>query len=156
MFSNGLFRPQLAVSVQWWLPSPTSGTCSSYSMAMRWWTAPQRRAPSSPSTRVSTSHKVLTYLEYRAVPGVFKNIDPSPPLHPASVCVLPPHQRRGYTLAGRWGGWGVNILEDASHRIGLLQSNLSTALPVQPDTFVLQWACKYLCKQLEKTLVEKR
>ncbi len=32
----------------------------------------------------------------------------------------------GYTLAGRWGGWGVNILEDARHRIGLLQSNLST------------------------------
>ncbi len=24
-------------------------------------------------------------------------------------------------LAGRWGGWEVNILEDASHRIGLLQ-----------------------------------
>ncbi len=32
----------------------------------------------------------------------------------------------GYTLAGRWGGWGVNILEDARHRIGLLQYNLST------------------------------
>jgi hypothetical protein len=31
------------------------------------------------------------------------------------------------TLAGRRGGWGVNILGDASHRIGLLQSNLSTA-----------------------------
>ncbi len=31
-------------------------------------------------------HKVLTYVEYRAVPGVFQNIDPSHPhLHPASV-----------------------------------------------------------------------
>jgi hypothetical protein len=31
------------------------------------------------------SHKVLTYVEYRAVSGVFQNIDPSSPLHPASV-----------------------------------------------------------------------
>jgi hypothetical protein len=38
-------------------------------------------------------HKVLTYIEYRAVFGVFRTIDPSipppqppqPPLHPASV-----------------------------------------------------------------------
>ncbi len=69
-------------------------------------------------------HKVLTYIEYRAVPGVFQNIDPHPLLHPASVSS--PRSKGGrYTLAGRWGGWGVNILEDASHRIGLLQSNLS-------------------------------
>jgi hypothetical protein len=50
---------------------------------------------------------------------------PPPPSLP-SECVLPPHQRRGYTLAGRWGGWGVNILEDERHRIGHLQYNLST------------------------------
>jgi hypothetical protein len=31
------------------------------------------------------SHKVLIYVEYRAVSGVFQNIDPPPPLHPASV-----------------------------------------------------------------------
>ncbi len=30
-------------------------------------------------------HKVITYVEYRAVSGVFQNIDPPPPLHPASV-----------------------------------------------------------------------
>jgi hypothetical protein len=46
-------------------------------------------------------------------------------------CVLPPQQRRGvhftpfitlsFTLAGRRGGWGVNLLEDARHRIRLLQ-----------------------------------
>ncbi len=29
--------------------------------------------------------KVLTYIEYRAVSGVFRTIDPPPPLHPASV-----------------------------------------------------------------------
>jgi hypothetical protein len=49
--------------------------------------------------------KVLTYVEYRAVSCVFQNIDPPPP-SPASG--------------------GVNILEDHSHRIGLLQYNLST------------------------------
>jgi hypothetical protein len=30
-------------------------------------------------------HKVLTYVEYRAVSGVFQNVDPPPPLRPASV-----------------------------------------------------------------------
>ncbi len=43
---------------------------------------------------VQTIHKVLTYVEYRNVSGVFQNIDPSPP-SPPSECVLPPHQRRG-------------------------------------------------------------
>ncbi len=76
------------------------------------------------------SPKVLTCVEYRAVSRVFQNIDP-PPLSPPSECVLPPHQRRGYTLAGRWGGWGVNILEDERHRIGLLQYNLFTVTAQQ-------------------------
>ncbi len=47
-------------------------------------------------------HKVLTYVEYRAVSGVFQNIDPSTPspLHPASVSS--PRTKGGvYTLAGR-------------------------------------------------------
>jgi hypothetical protein len=30
-------------------------------------------------------HKVLTYIENRAVSGVFRTMDPPPPLHPASV-----------------------------------------------------------------------
>jgi hypothetical protein len=37
-------------------------------------------------------HKVRTYVEYRAVSGVFQNIDPPPP-SPPSECVHPPHQR---------------------------------------------------------------
>ncbi len=45
--------------------------------------------------------------------------------HPASVSSLRT-KGGGYTLAGRWGGGEVNILEDARHRIGLLQYNLST------------------------------
>jgi hypothetical protein len=32
-----------------------------------------------------SEHKVLTYIKYRAVSGVFRTIDPPPPLHPASV-----------------------------------------------------------------------
>ncbi len=74
-------------------------------------------------------HKVLTYIEYRAVSGVFGTIDPHPPLHPASVSSL--HTKGGgYTLAGRWGGGGVNISEDARHWIGLLQSNPFTFRPL--------------------------
>jgi hypothetical protein len=61
------------------------------------------------------AHKVLTYIEYRAVSGVFQTIDPSTP-SPPRECVLPPHQRRG----------GVNISEDARHWIGLLKYNPST------------------------------
>jgi hypothetical protein len=39
-------------------------------------------------------HKVLTYIEYRALSGVFRTIDPVTPSLP-SECVLPQHQRRG-------------------------------------------------------------
>jgi hypothetical protein len=35
--------------------------------------------------------------------------------------LYPPLLRGEDTLAGRRRGWGVNILEDARHRIGLLQ-----------------------------------
>jgi hypothetical protein len=49
---------------------------------------------------------------------VFQNIGPPPP-SPPGECVLPLQQR--YTLAGRRGGWGVNILEDERDRIALLQ-----------------------------------
>ncbi len=31
---------------------------------------------------VDTDHKVPSYIEYRAVSGVFRTIDPQPPLHP--------------------------------------------------------------------------
>jgi hypothetical protein len=55
-------------------------------------------------------HKVLTYLEYRAVSRVFQNIDP-PPLSPPSECVLPPAPKVHTRRAVRGGG-GVNILED--------------------------------------------
>ncbi len=68
-------------------------------------------------------HKVLTSAEYRAVSGVFQNIDPPPP-SPPSECTPPAPKAvggGGYTFAGGWGGGGSNISEDARHWIGLLQ-----------------------------------
>ncbi len=70
------------------------------------------------------TYKVLTYVEYRAVSGVFQNIEP-PLLHPQRVCP-PPATKAGGTLSP--GGGGVNILEDARHWTGLLQFNPSTAV----------------------------
>ncbi len=62
----------------------------------------------------STVHKVLSYIEYRTVSGVFRTIDPQP-LSTQRVCPPPPYQRRG-----------VSISEDARHWIGLLQYKPST------------------------------
>ncbi len=47
-----------------------------------------------------SAHKILTYVEYRAVSCVFQDISPHPPLHPASVS-SPRTKGGGYTLAGR-------------------------------------------------------
>ena len=47
---------------------------------------------------------------------VFQNIDPPPPLRLASV-YPPPVVQGEDTLAGWRGGWEVNILEDARHRL---------------------------------------
>jgi hypothetical protein len=65
--------------------------------------------------------------KYRAVPRVFQNIDPPTPLSTQRVCPPPPPSKgEGYTHSpGGERGRGVNILEDARHRIGLLQYNLS-------------------------------
>ncbi len=65
--------------------------------------------------------------------GIFQNIDPPPPLHPASVSS--PRTKGG----GEEGvhtrravrGWRVNILEDARHWIGFLQYNISTIKSIE-------------------------
>ncbi len=49
-----------------------------------------------------------------------KILSPHPPLRPASV-YPPPLLPGEVRLAGRRGGWGVNILEDERNRIALLQ-----------------------------------
>ena len=50
-------------------------------------------------------HKALTYIEYRAVSGVFRTIDLPTPLHPASVSSLAPKAGAGGTHSP--GGEGV-------------------------------------------------
>jgi hypothetical protein len=57
-------------------------------------------------------------------------LTPPPPLHPASVS-FPLTKGGGVHTRLAVRGWGVNISEDAIHRIGLLQSNLSTVSPIQ-------------------------
>ncbi len=47
------------------------------------------------------AHKVLTYVEYREVAGVFENINPTPPL--STQRVFPPPAPKAVR------GWGVNI-----------------------------------------------
>ncbi len=51
-----------------------------------------------------TDHKILTYIEYRAVSGVFC-IGPPPP-SPPSECVLPPAPKTGGTHAPDGEGVG--------------------------------------------------
>ncbi len=57
-------------------------------------------------------------IEYRAVSSELLT-----PPSSLRECIRP---SAPYTLAGRWGGGGVNISEDARHWIGLLQYNPST------------------------------
>ncbi len=68
-----------------------------------------------------------TYI-YRVQSSVwrFRTIDPSPPIHPASVSYLR-SKVGGYSPGGEGVVvWWVNISEDARHLIGLLQYNPST------------------------------
>ena len=76
-------------------------------------------------SELGCSHKVLTYVEYRAGFGVFQNID-SPPPSPPSECVRPPHQRRGGTHSPGGDGGGGSIFWKTP-AIGLASyNNLST------------------------------
>jgi hypothetical protein len=58
---------------------------------------------------------------------IFQNIYPPPPSLPG-MCVPPTFVGGEDTLAGRRGGWGVNILED--ERLGLpsFSNKLSTVV----------------------------
>jgi hypothetical protein len=72
-------------------------------------------------------HKVLTYVDYRAVSGVFQNIDPPPTPSPPSECVLPPHQRRGGGVHTRRAvGGGQYFGRRQTLDWSLIQYNLST------------------------------
>jgi hypothetical protein len=84
-------------------------------------------------------HKVLTNIEYRAVSGVFRTIDPPPPLPLASVS-SPRTKGWGVPTRRAMRGWGgVNISEDARHWIGRLQYNLYGIISLRP-TWLLPFA----------------
>jgi hypothetical protein len=83
-------------------------------------------------------------MEYRAVSGVFRTIDPPPPLHPASVS-SPRTKEGGVHTRRAVRGWGVNISEDARHGIGLLQYNTSTLPSLRsPNTAAVSEIIKQL------------
>jgi hypothetical protein len=86
-------------------------------------------------------HKVHTYIEYRAVSGVFRTIDPPHPLSTQRLC--PPPAPKGYTRRAVLG-WGVNILEDARHWSGLLQYNPS----MMAEVYIGRQGCGELSKYL--------
>jgi hypothetical protein len=75
---------------------------------------PASKNNTDPDPHPGLHHKVLTYVEFRAVSGVFQNIDPPPPLQPASES-SPRIKGRGVHTRGAVRGWVVNILEDARH-----------------------------------------
>ncbi len=62
------------------------------------------------SANGGTAQSTYIYIEYRAVSGVFQNIDPPTLLQPGSVS-SPPHQRRGGGVHTRRAlrRWGVTI-----------------------------------------------
>jgi hypothetical protein len=76
------------------------------------------------------THKVLTYIEYRAQCLASFELLTLHPLSTQRVCPSPGPKAGGYSLAGRGGGGGVDISEDARHLIGLLQYNPSTWSPL--------------------------
>jgi hypothetical protein len=74
--------------------------------------------------RLGLDHKVLTYVEFRPVSGVFQNIDPPPPLHPASVssprnnCGRRTHSLGGVGVGGQYLDIGLASYSIISLRLG--------------------------------------
>jgi hypothetical protein len=92
----------------------------------------------------SLSCDPLTYVEYRAVSGVFQNIDPPPPLHPASVS-SPCSKGWGYTdspggegvggsIFGRRQAWGGGAIFWKTPDIGLASYSI---IPLRFDPVYL-------------------
>ncbi len=77
------------------------------------------------------NHKVLTYLEYRAVSGVFQNIDPPPPPYIQPASVSSPRTKGGGVPTRRavrgWGSifWKTPDIGLASYSIIPLRSSCS-------------------------------
>ncbi len=95
-------------------------------------------------------HKVLTFVEYRAVSASSKILTPHPP--PRSECVLPPHQRRGLHAhsPGGEGGWGTIFRK--THDIGLASYTIISLRAVGSaevmTTFIAILILSYSCEGL--------
>ncbi len=72
-----------------------------------WVVIPQNVKKSQNHCTLIYTYVQCTYIEYRAVSGVFRTIDPHP-LSTQRVCPPPAPEAGGvgYTHAGRWGGGG--------------------------------------------------
>ncbi len=95
------------------------------------------------SPNIYKIYKVLTYEEYRAVSGVFQNIDPPTPLYSANMSF--PRTKGGYTtLAGKWGSgrsifWKTPDIGLASYSIISLRYNLSNLGSPRQGLFSFHW-----------------
>jgi len=100
-----------------------------------------------PLTPIGQLHKLLTYVEYRAVSVVFLTTDPPPPLPLASVSSPRTKVGGGYTLAERWGGGGSIFrktpdIELGSYSIIPLRSTSSnSSVFLLSSASVVQWQC---------------
>ncbi len=107
--------------------------CHAWSCWQSWekYTVPVERGVMVRNRRGARPQSTYTYI-CRVQSSVWrlpKYWPPTPP--PPSEWVLPQHQRRGVHTRRAVRGWGINILEDARHWIGLLQYNPSTGAAEQ-------------------------
>jgi hypothetical protein len=82
-------------------------------------------------------HKVLTYIEYRAVSGIFRTIDPHP-LSLYRVCPPPAPKAGGGGVHTRRGvcGWGGGSIVRKTPDIGLASFRI---IPLRQDGTVESW-----------------
>ncbi len=96
----------LCTAMRTWSPNKLWWSNCVYSIAvLHQWLDVNHQKQSERLNLDRPGHKVLTYIWYRAVSGVFRTIDLPPPLHSASVS-SPRTKGGGYTIAGRWGDGG--------------------------------------------------
>jgi len=93
------------------------------------------------SLNMCIHHRVLTYIEYRAVSGVFRTIDPPPLLHPASVSS--PRTKGGGTHSPGGEGGGRSIFSKTPD-IGLTSCSI---IPLRYTQYLNNYVCKHSALQ---------